>query len=130
MNYNKNKYNYNTINSNNEYVSQELIDNNVYFDPVKFNKKFVQYMDNNIKKMNKDNELNVHDLNYIDNLEILPYQLPLATIAQNTTNMWIELYDNLNNNTFYEKFKKEYFFYIAITFIIFSIIFTNFAVKK
>jgi hypothetical protein len=81
-------------------------------------------MDNNIKKMNKDNELNVHDLNYIDNLEILPYQLPLAIIAQNTTNTWIELYDNLNNNTFYEKFKKEYIFYIAITFITFSITFT------
>ena len=98
-----------------------------YFDAYLFNKGFDEYK----KKMDDRNRLNdkvkTDDLSYAENIKVKPYEMRLIDIMINTKNTWIIIFNNIKTvNNVTDKLNYESIFYVAITFILISLIYLFF----
>jgi len=96
-----------------------------YFDQYLFNKQFDEYIDaKNKERLLKEN-VRLYDLNKIENIEVQPYQLPLNKILINTKNTWFNMYDDIKNSKNpFNNLNFNSYFYIGVTLIIITILFT------
>ena len=130
--YNENTLSYlNTIDSNsnnpvdklsNEYLSniQTMYDNKgKFFDNRLFNQRFDNYIKEQQQKRIIDQDVKLHDLNSITNLETEPYKLPLYKILFNIQTMWFNIFDNIvNYKNPFENFNQNDIFYLGVSIII------------
>jgi hypothetical protein len=121
----------NTIDSNsnnpvnklsNEYLSniQTMYDNKgKFFDNRLFNQRFDNYIKEQQQKRITDQDVKLHDLNSITNLETEPYKLPLYKILFNIQIMWFNIFDNIvNYKNPFENFNQNDIFYLGVSIII------------
>jgi hypothetical protein len=95
---------------------QTMYDNlGKYYDPFEFNKNFDSYIDKVEKDRLETQNILTDELDKIENTKIYPYELPISKILVNTKNTWLDLFTgNITNDSI---------FYIAITFILISILY-------
>ena len=98
-----------------------------YFDAYLFNKAFDDYK----KKMDERNKLNdkvkTDDLSFAENIKVQPYEMKLIDIMINTKNTWITIFNNIKTgNNIFNGLTYESIFYVAITFILISMIYLFF----
>lgn len=95
-----------------------------YFDTYLFNQKFDEYIEKKTAERKLKEQVQLYDLDTIENIQVLPYQLPLDKLLINLKNVWFELFDNLTNKkNINELFTINNFFYFGITFIIIFILY-------
>ena len=96
-----------------------------YFDQYLFNKQFDEYIDAKNKERLLKEKVRLYDLNKIENIEVQPYQLPLNKILINTKDTWFNMYDDLKNSKNpFKNLNFNSYFYIGVTLIIITILFT------
>ena len=97
---------------------QTMYDNlGKYYDPFQFNKNFDDYINKVEKDRLETQNILTDGLNKLENTKIYPYNLPISKILVNTKNTWLNIFTgnfNVNNDDI---------FYIAITFIVISILY-------
>ena len=98
-----------------------------YFDAYLFNKAFDDYK----KKMDERNKLNdkvkTDDLSFAENIKVQPYEMKLIDIMINTKNTWITIFNNIKTGSnIFNGLTYESTFYVAITFILISMIYLFF----
>ena len=107
----------------NEYLdtNMSMYDNRgKYFDTYLFNQKFDEYIKQKTAERKLKEQVQLYDLDNIENIPVLPWELPLNKLLINLKNVWFELFDdiiNKNNTTNINIFNVNNFFYFGITFI-------------
>ena len=95
-----------------------------YFDSYLFNQKFDEYIQKKNKERLLKEKVNLYDLDRIDNIQILPYQLPLNKLLINFKNVWFKLFDDImNHKNPINDFTINNLFYYGITFIVIFILY-------
>lgn len=98
--------------------------NGKYFDPYLFNRKFDDYIKNETEETLLEGRIRTNDLNYLENIKVEPYELPLNKIMINIKNMWFSLFDNIiSENNPFENFNNDKIFYMAISLVTISLLF-------
>lgn len=90
-----------------------------YFDTYLFNQKFDEYIRQKTRERKLKEQVQLYDLNNVDNIQVLPWELPINKLLINFKNIWFELFDDIaNGKNPVSLFNIENFFYFGITFII------------
>lgn len=98
--------------------------NGKYFDPYLFNKKFDEYIKKETEERLIEGKIKTNDLNYLENIKVEPYELPLNKIMINIKNMWFSLFDNIiDGNNPFNDFNNDKIFYMAISLVTISLLF-------
>lgn len=95
-----------------------------YFDSYLFNRRFDEYIREQTEQRQLNEQVRLHDLNDISNIQVQPYQLPLNKLLINFKNIWFELFDDLiQKKNPSDLFTINNFFYFGITFIVIYILY-------
>lgn len=90
-----------------------------YFDQYLFNQKFEEYIKQKTAERKLKEQVQLYDLDNVENIQILPWELPINKLLINLKNIWFELFDNLINKKNPENlFNINNFFYFGITFVV------------